>query len=159
MCTNLGDGWPRGCLSENLDHLFRSGGDRCGLPLPSPPNRSNAPRPVAKSGSVAGRGAGETSPEFGDRRAWRECVEKYHIDFSDDGSYRIFARRFFIHNQWGAGIAQYVPEETSGVSSGQPVIAYLRRNIGTDPSASCSFPPTTHTTQIARNQNLLIVTR
>jgi O-methyltransferase len=38
---------------------------------------------------------------FGERRAWRECVEKYSIDYSDEGSYGIFAKRFTVHSYTG----------------------------------------------------------
>lgn len=38
------------------------------------------------------------SNEFGERRAWRECVERYSIVFSDEGNYGIFARRFTVHS-------------------------------------------------------------
>lgn len=38
------------------------------------------------------------SNEFGERRAWRECVARYKIEHSDEGSYGIFARRFTVHS-------------------------------------------------------------
>jgi O-methyltransferase len=41
-------------------------------------------------------------PEFGERRAWRECVEKYHIIFSDLGSYGIFSWRLVVHSYDGS---------------------------------------------------------
>jgi O-methyltransferase len=37
------------------------------------------------------------SPLFGERRAWSECVERYHIKYSDCGSYGIAGHKFFIH--------------------------------------------------------------
>lgn len=40
-------------------------------------------------------------PELGERRAWRELVEKYAIEASDEGSYGIFARRFVVHDYAG----------------------------------------------------------
>ncbi|BDA83949.1 hypothetical protein Sa4125_14910 [Aureimonas sp. SA4125] len=41
-------------------------------------------------------------PQFGERRAWRDCVERYGIEYSDDGTYGIFARRFVVHNYRGS---------------------------------------------------------
>lgn len=38
------------------------------------------------------------SNNFGERRAWRECVARYKIEFSDEGRYGIFARRFTVHS-------------------------------------------------------------
>ena len=38
------------------------------------------------------------SNDFGERRAWRECVARYNIEFSDEGRYGIFARRFTVHS-------------------------------------------------------------
>jgi hypothetical protein len=38
------------------------------------------------------------SPDLGERRAWRECTEKYGIAFSDEGGYGLFARRFTVHD-------------------------------------------------------------
>ncbi len=43
-------------------------------------------------------------PELGERRAWRECVERFGIVASDQGPYGIFARRFTVHD--------YTPEIT-----------------------------------------------
>lgn len=40
-------------------------------------------------------------PAFGERRAWRECVETYGIDYSDDAGYGIFARRIVVHGYRG----------------------------------------------------------
>jgi hypothetical protein len=37
------------------------------------------------------------SPEFGERRAWREIVEKYHPSFSDCGDYGVASHKFIIH--------------------------------------------------------------
>ena len=37
------------------------------------------------------------SPEFGERRAWNECCEKYGIGFSDGGDYGIVGHKFIIH--------------------------------------------------------------
>jgi hypothetical protein len=38
---------------------------------------------------------------LGEQRAWRECIEKYDIHYSDQGSYGIFARRFTVHSYTG----------------------------------------------------------
>jgi hypothetical protein len=37
-------------------------------------------------------------PDLGERRAWRECVERFRIDASDQGAYGIFARCFTVHD-------------------------------------------------------------
>ncbi len=37
------------------------------------------------------------SPNFGERRAWREIVEKYKPDFSDGGDYSITGHKMIIH--------------------------------------------------------------
>lgn len=37
------------------------------------------------------------SNSFGERRAWRECVEKYNPNFSDGGDYGPFGHKFIIH--------------------------------------------------------------
>lgn len=41
-------------------------------------------------------------PALGERRAWAECVERFHIEASDQCAYGIFARCFAVHD--------YVPE-------------------------------------------------
>lgn len=41
-------------------------------------------------------------PDLGERRAWREVVERYGITFSDEGAYGIFARRFVVHDYRGS---------------------------------------------------------
>jgi hypothetical protein len=38
-----------------------------------------------------------SSPRFGQRRAWRECVEKYHVEFSVGGDYAVLGHRFTVH--------------------------------------------------------------
>lgn len=38
------------------------------------------------------------SPEHGERRAWKELVERFNIVSSDDGSYSLLARRFVVHS-------------------------------------------------------------
>lgn len=38
------------------------------------------------------------SPEFGERRAWSECVVKYRVRYSDEGAYGVFSHRFLIHS-------------------------------------------------------------
>jgi O-methyltransferase len=40
-------------------------------------------------------------PAFGERRAWSECVAKFGIEYSDEGGYGIFARRFVVHSYRG----------------------------------------------------------
>ena len=37
------------------------------------------------------------SPRSGERRAWREMVEKYSIEFSDEGAYSWHGHRFIVH--------------------------------------------------------------
>jgi O-methyltransferase len=41
-------------------------------------------------------------PRLGERRAWRECIEDYGIEYSDMGTYGIFAQRFVIHSYRGS---------------------------------------------------------
>ncbi len=38
-------------------------------------------------------------PRYGERRAWRECVDKYQAEVSDMGSYGWGARRFIVHRR------------------------------------------------------------
>jgi hypothetical protein len=38
------------------------------------------------------------SLEFGERKAWREMIEKYGIAFSDAGAYGWHGQRFFVHS-------------------------------------------------------------
>ena len=38
------------------------------------------------------------NPQFGERRAWSECVQKYGVHYSDQMAYGIFARCFTIHS-------------------------------------------------------------
>ena len=38
------------------------------------------------------------SPKFGQRRAWRECVEKYNVQFSDGGDYAVLGHSFIVHS-------------------------------------------------------------
>jgi hypothetical protein len=45
-------------------------------------------------------------PNLGERRAWRECVEEYGIEYSDLGIYGVFAQRFIVHSYKGS------PEDT-----------------------------------------------
>jgi len=37
------------------------------------------------------------SPNFGERKAWAEVVEKYSVIFSDEGAYGVFGHKFIIH--------------------------------------------------------------
>jgi hypothetical protein len=41
-----------------------------------------------------------SSPQFGQRRAWREVVQSHRVNFSDGGDYAILGHKFTIH---GAG--------------------------------------------------------
>jgi len=38
------------------------------------------------------------SPRFGERRAWREMVEKYNVEYSDEGGYAWNAHKFIVHS-------------------------------------------------------------
>ena len=38
-----------------------------------------------------------SSPRFGQRRAWREVVERYGIEYSDGGDYAVLGHRFTVH--------------------------------------------------------------
>ena len=40
----------------------------------------------------------KASNAFGERRAWAECVEKYHVHYSDEGSYGWASHKFIIHD-------------------------------------------------------------
>ena len=46
-------------------------------------------------------GPNRGSPNHGERKAWQELVEMFGIEFSDDGSYSLLARRFVIHSYRG----------------------------------------------------------
>jgi len=37
------------------------------------------------------------SPDFGERRAWGECLAKYHVRFSDCGEYGITGHKMILH--------------------------------------------------------------
>jgi hypothetical protein len=41
------------------------------------------------------------APEFGERRAWREMIEKYEIEYSSYGNYGPCCHAFLIHNYTG----------------------------------------------------------
>jgi len=41
------------------------------------------------------------SPNYGERRAWKELVERFNVVYSDDGSYSLLARRFVVHSYNG----------------------------------------------------------
>ncbi len=51
-------------------------------------------------------------PDLGERRAWRECVEDFGIEYSDIGTYGIFAQRFIVHSYRGS------PEDPIGQGQG-----------------------------------------
>jgi hypothetical protein len=38
------------------------------------------------------------SPDFGQRRAWKECVGRYDIEFSDHGEYGFGSHKFIVHS-------------------------------------------------------------
>jgi hypothetical protein len=38
-----------------------------------------------------------SDPSFGERRAWSDLVDKYSIDFSDEGGYGIVSHKFIVH--------------------------------------------------------------
>ena len=38
-----------------------------------------------------------SSPRFGQRKAWREAVEKYRIEYSDGGDYALIGHKFTVH--------------------------------------------------------------
>jgi len=38
-----------------------------------------------------------SSPRFGQRRAWREAVDKYKIEYSDCGDYGVISHKFIVH--------------------------------------------------------------
>ena len=38
------------------------------------------------------------SPDLGERRAWRECVEKHRVEASDEGGYGVFGHKFIVHS-------------------------------------------------------------
>lgn len=40
----------------------------------------------------------KASSSFGERRAWREIVEKFDVEFSDRSGYGIFGHSFFVHD-------------------------------------------------------------
>ena len=40
-----------------------------------------------------------SSPRFGQRRAWREAVEKYGVGYSDCGDYAVLGHKFIVHGE------------------------------------------------------------
>lgn len=42
--------------------------------------------------------ANRASPDFGQRRAWQECVGKYSIRYSDHGEYGLGGHKFIVHS-------------------------------------------------------------
>jgi hypothetical protein len=38
------------------------------------------------------------SLEFGERKAWREIVDKYNVVYSDEGAYALFSHKFIVHS-------------------------------------------------------------
>lgn len=43
---------------------------------------------------------GRADPNFGERKAWNDLAEKYHVTFSDWRSYGTMGKAFFIHDYW-----------------------------------------------------------
>lgn len=43
------------------------------------------------------------SPQFGERRAWEECVAKYAVRYSDEGGYGLFSHKFIVHGYQQGG--------------------------------------------------------
>lgn len=56
-------------------------------------------------------GPNRSSPKHGERRAWNELVERFDIEFSDDGSYGLLCHRFIIHS-YQNGSGQRIPDDT-----------------------------------------------
>lgn len=58
---------------------------------------------ILSDGAVVLFGGGwnhnRASPDFGYRRAWRECVARHNVAVSDGGAVGAMARRFFVHRQ------------------------------------------------------------
>ena len=50
----------------------------------------------------AGWNANRSSPRFGERRAWAECVDRFGIELSDGGAYGLTAQMFIVHDYRGA---------------------------------------------------------
>ena len=48
-------------------------------------------------------------PELGERRAWREAVDKFAIRYSDLGTYGMSCRRFIVHSYGGDGLSRASP--------------------------------------------------
>ena len=40
----------------------------------------------------------QANPNSGERRAWDEAILKYQVQYSDHGSYGLFAHKFIIHS-------------------------------------------------------------
>jgi hypothetical protein len=38
-----------------------------------------------------------SSPQFGQRRAWRETCEKHRVEYSDGGDYAVLGHKFLVH--------------------------------------------------------------
>lgn len=45
------------------------------------------------------------SPRFGERRAWRECVEEFGVEYSDRGDYGLVSHKMIIHGYRGLRLA------------------------------------------------------
>jgi hypothetical protein len=37
------------------------------------------------------------SPDYGERKAWAECVERFGVRYSDEGSYGVVSHKFIVH--------------------------------------------------------------
>ena len=43
----------------------------------------------------------KASPRFGERRAWRECVEEFAVEYSDLGDYGLVSHKLVVHGYRG----------------------------------------------------------
>jgi hypothetical protein len=50
--------------------------------------------------------ANRSSPRFGERRAWAECVEDFAITFSDGGAYGLSSHLLIVHDYRGASVVR-----------------------------------------------------
>ena len=59
-----------------------------------------------------------SSPQFGQRRAWKELVARYRIDYSDHGEYGLGAHKFIVHSyRPGRAFSAKAPSSTTGTPS------------------------------------------
>ena len=86
------------------------------------------------------------NPEFGERRAWRECVERYNIRFSDLGIYGIFAQRFVIHSYDAPQSVRAGNLPATAVATALPAASVAATAASPEASSSDEQhePPSTH---------------